>query len=98
MDVWELNPEEKGSLWFKVPVTWRGAILAEGLHDWETRAEPLVQLYPGIFLTTEETHGKPQSGNQLALDTTSQSLHRQGRLFMGSLDWPAVHLSSAAHG
>jgi hypothetical protein len=38
-----------------------GVILAEGLYDWG-RAMPPFQLYPGICLTTEEKHGKPQSG------------------------------------
>jgi hypothetical protein len=53
-----------------------GVVLAEGLCDlgggggslrlkatvmgW--RAVPLFSLYPGIRLTTEEKHGKPQSG------------------------------------
>jgi hypothetical protein len=34
MDVWELNPEEFGSLWLMAFATGeRGIILAEGLHD-----------------------------------------------------------------
>jgi hypothetical protein len=32
---------------------------------WFRRAE----LYPGICLTTEEKHGKPQSGIRILLDT-----------------------------
>jgi hypothetical protein len=37
----------------------RGIILAEGLYDWGMRAVPLLHLYPGICLTTEEKHRKP---------------------------------------
>jgi hypothetical protein len=41
-DVWELNPEEFGSLLLMAYATWRGIILAEGLHDLSRRAAPLL--------------------------------------------------------
>jgi hypothetical protein len=46
---WEFNPEVLGSLRLKASVMRR-------------RAVPLFSSCPGIRLTTEEKHGKPQSG------------------------------------
>jgi hypothetical protein len=42
--VWELNPEVLGSLWMMAFATWVGGgiTLAKGLHDWGTRAVPLL--------------------------------------------------------
>jgi hypothetical protein len=39
-----------------------GNHFAEDLYDWGRRVVPLSKLYPGICITTEEKHGKPQSG------------------------------------
>jgi hypothetical protein len=57
-----LNPELLGSLWLMASATWGEITSAEGLHDWGRQAVPLFELYPDICLTTEENHGKPQSG------------------------------------
>jgi hypothetical protein len=43
-------------------LTGRGIALAEARHDWGRLAVLFFQLYPGICLSTEEKHGKPQSG------------------------------------
>jgi hypothetical protein len=45
-------------------ITW-----AEGLRDGETGSAPF-QLCPGIRLTTEEKHGRPQSGGPSSNRTT----------------------------
>jgi hypothetical protein len=55
-------------------------VLAEGLYDFGgslrlkssvmgRRAVPLISLCPGIRLTTEEKHGKPQSGQHAVCAT-----------------------------
>jgi hypothetical protein len=46
-----------------------GITSAEGLHDGEAGHAPF-QLSPGIRLTTEEKHGKPQSGQPSSHRTT----------------------------
>jgi hypothetical protein len=61
---WELNPEVFGSSWLKASLRLGrggGITSAEGLRDEEAGRAPF-QLCPGIRLTTEEKHGKPQSG------------------------------------
>jgi hypothetical protein len=40
----------------------RGIILVEGLYDWGEAGHAPLSIIPGICLTTEEKHGKPQSG------------------------------------
>jgi hypothetical protein len=62
MALWGFNPEVLESLWLMASETWGEITSAEGLHDWGRWAVPLFELYPGICLTTEENHGKPQSG------------------------------------
>jgi hypothetical protein len=57
-----LNPEVLGSFWLKASEIWGGRTTsAEGPRDGEA-GHARLQLYPGICLTTEEEHGKPQSG------------------------------------
>jgi hypothetical protein len=62
MCVWELNPEGWDTFGWKPLRRGGGIVLAESFHDWGRRAVPLIQLCPGICLTTAEKHGKPQSG------------------------------------
>jgi len=59
------DPNHLFVLWFDGYLRFEprsGLALAEGLHDrvWAGRAP--IHLHPGICLTTEEKHGKPQSG------------------------------------
>jgi hypothetical protein len=68
MDAWVLNPEGWDRFgWRLMPVGSGGIMLAEGLHDWRTRAVPLFKLYLGICLTTEEEHGNLSQGSRLVL-------------------------------
>jgi hypothetical protein len=86
-----LNPEILWSLWLMASATWWEITSAEGLHDWGRRAVPLFKLYPGICLTTEEKHGKPQSGLpsscKLLVAPTWMTFNRQPRLAC----WTSVH-------
>jgi hypothetical protein len=66
----------------------QGIILAEGLHDLGRRTMPLLQLYLGICITTDEEN---LSQISRILFDRHKSLRRLGRLFRGSLDWPAEH-------
>jgi hypothetical protein len=61
-----------------------GVALAEGLRDGEAGRAPF-QLCPGIRLTTQEKHGKPQSGQP-----QDCSLRRLGALSTHRLDRPAA--------
>jgi hypothetical protein len=62
MAFWELDLEELRSLWLMACTARGGITLDEVLHDWGMQTMPLLELYPGICLATEENHGKPQSG------------------------------------
>ena len=56
------------------------------------RAVPrLFSEYPGICLSTEENHGKPQSGNRLALGNSVPKAIRLRDLAIAGdcFDWPA---------
>jgi hypothetical protein len=55
-----LNPEVLGSFWLKASATWGGSLRLKA-SVMGRRAVPLFSLCPGIHLTTEEKHGKPQS-------------------------------------
>jgi hypothetical protein len=91
MDAWELNPE-LSSLWLKASETlgW-GMTSAEGLHDRVQAGRAPFNLYPGIWLTTEEKHGKPQ-GSRVVLGTARCV---NFAAYRGGLDRPAVHPSSS---
>jgi hypothetical protein len=58
---WGLNPEVLGSSWLKASETWRGSLRLKA-SVMGRRAVPIFSLWPGIRFTTEEKHGKPQSG------------------------------------
>jgi hypothetical protein len=61
---WELNPEVVGSFWLKASASWVGSLRLKA-SVMGRRAVPLFSLCPGISLTTEEKHGKPQSGQRI---------------------------------
>jgi hypothetical protein len=58
---WELNTEVFGPSWLKASAIWEGSLRLKA-SVMESRAVPLFSLCPGIRLTTEEKHGKHQSG------------------------------------
>jgi hypothetical protein len=57
----ELNPEMLGSLFLKAPTIWEQTVRLKALVIWEA-GRILFELYPGIYLTNEKQHGKPQQG------------------------------------
>jgi hypothetical protein len=57
MSTWLLKRKVIGSTRLMASATWQEIVLAEGLHDWETRLCP-SELHPTICLTTEEEHGQ----------------------------------------
>jgi hypothetical protein len=59
-----------------------GITSAEGLRDGEAGRAPFFSLCPGIRLTTEEKHGKPQSGQP--------SSHRTARCVATRLNYIKV--------
>jgi hypothetical protein len=56
-----LNPEVLGSFWLKASATW-GGTLRQKASVMGRLAVPLFLFCPDIRLTSEEKHGKPQSG------------------------------------
>jgi hypothetical protein len=61
---WELNPEVLGSFWLKASATWGGSLRLKAFVMGR-QAMLLFLLCPVIRLTTEEKHGKPQSGQEV---------------------------------
>jgi hypothetical protein len=67
-----------------VESTSAGVTSAEGLRQREAGRAPF-QLRSGILFTTDENHGKPQSGQEQPQD---HSLRRLACLLREYLDWP----------
>jgi hypothetical protein len=65
---WELNAEVLRSSWLKASATWGGSLRLKASVIGR-RAVPLFSLSPGICLTTEEKHGKSQSGQPSSPET-----------------------------
>jgi hypothetical protein len=58
---WEFNPAVLRSFRLKASAIWEMGSLRLKAAVIGKAGQARSELYPGIFLTTEENHGKPQS-------------------------------------
>jgi hypothetical protein len=91
MDVWELNPEDLGSLWLMALRLREEIILAEGLHNWGRRAVHLLNDTRAFALQQKKSTENLRQGSRVV---RHHLLRRLGRLFRDSLGWPAEHQST----
>jgi hypothetical protein len=88
---WELNPVLLGSLWLKAFAIW-------GVESLQLKASVVgeagrapFESYPGIWLTTAQKHGKPQSGQPISHRTTRCA---DLAVFWGTASAGLLHVSS----
>jgi hypothetical protein len=91
-DVWELNPEELGSVLLMASAIWWGNHFRWRPPWLEKAVRAAFQIYRGICLTAEENTENIGQGSRVVWH---YSLRRLDRLFRDSIGWPAEHQSTS---